>query len=562
MFVIASRLIRRVRRELRIQCVQAACVLVGWMLIGTPKADAELTAILPAGACRGSQVTVQLQGEFPEWPVTMVCQHPDIQWEPVSDAKGTVKVTVPEHVIPGGYWVRTVGSKSASRARRFWVSTVRELQEASGAPDEPAEAIDLAQPCVVNGRLSKNDEVDVVAVCLKKDQVLAVEVQAHRLLGSPMDTVLQVVDATHNVVLDQIDDAVGLDPRLEFTAPHDGTYELRLFAFPVTPDSRVGFSGGNSFVYRLLLSTAGILRAARPLAIGEPAAVETLVPVWQGQGGEGPLERVEMGDAFSRYVRVFRNGIPGVATVPVVAKAIPLDRVEDAPDARPAETPSVEGDRPLIVTGCLRPGEKSDTIRISAAAGSQLRVNIVARELDFPLDPVLTIQDDQQQQLARVDDVGQNRDVSTTVTVPESGELQLVIEDLHGRSGASFLYRATIESIVPRLTLTVADEVFAVKVGEPLSIKVAVNRLDGFTSELEITTLGLPAGTLGSSARSIPGTDSEKEVTLTIQATGAAHGPFRVIAASPSSREYIRATSASTIQGETHDSFYVVARPE
>ena len=94
------------------------------------------------------------------------------------------------------------------------------------------------------------------------------DLEANRHLGSPMDAVLQVVSPA-GFVLAQNDDAVGRDPRIIFEAPARGTYIVRLFAFPSTPDSSIRFAGGDAFIYRLTLTTGGFLEHVFPLAVSK-----------------------------------------------------------------------------------------------------------------------------------------------------------------------------------------------------------------------------------------------------------------------------------------------------
>src|SRR6185437_769509 len=56
----------------------------------------------------------------------------------------------------------------------------------------------------------------------------------------------------------------------------DGVYHVRTFAFPATPDASISFAGGESFVYRLTLTSGGLIDGAMPLALarGEPTTVE------------------------------------------------------------------------------------------------------------------------------------------------------------------------------------------------------------------------------------------------------------------------------------------------
>ena len=53
-------------------------------------------------------------------------------------------------------------------------------------------------------------------------------------------------------VLEQNEDDQGFDPQLAFTAPADGIYVLRTWAFPMTPDRSIRLFGSPACVYRFL----------------------------------------------------------------------------------------------------------------------------------------------------------------------------------------------------------------------------------------------------------------------------------------------------------------------
>src|SRR5581483_10130568 len=101
--------------------------------------------------------------------------------------------------------------------------------------DDYRHAQPLDKSCVVNGRLEKTGDVDCFAIHLTRGQTLVASMEANRTLGSPMDAVLQVVSA-RGTVLEENNDYHELDPQLMFTAPADGTYVVRTFAFPAVPD--------------------------------------------------------------------------------------------------------------------------------------------------------------------------------------------------------------------------------------------------------------------------------------------------------------------------------------
>src|SRR5262249_1144077 len=143
---------------------------------------------------------------------------------------------------------------------------------------------------VVNGKREKPGDVDCFAVSLKKGQTLVASLEAHHTLRSPMDAILQVVSAD-GFVLDENHDFHGLDPQLAFTAPKDGTYVVRLFAFPANPDSAIRFFGSDACVYRLTLTTGPFADFAMPAADGTDvrgwnipkAGMRVAVPLAEGE---------------------------------------------------------------------------------------------------------------------------------------------------------------------------------------------------------------------------------------------------------------------------------------
>jgi hypothetical protein len=90
-----------------------------------------------------------------------------------------------------------------------------------------------------------------------------------------MDAILQVV-STNGFVLEENNDDHELDPQIVFTAKNEGTYILRIFAFPAQPDTSIRCAGGETYIYRLTLTTRGFGDHTFPLAVsrGEPATVE------------------------------------------------------------------------------------------------------------------------------------------------------------------------------------------------------------------------------------------------------------------------------------------------
>src|SRR5262249_50536920 len=154
----------------------------------------------------------------------------------------------------------------ATDLRPFIIGNLPEVIEAepNDDPNRPQSISPL--PATINGRLARGGDVDGFSVTLHQGQTLVADLEANRHSGASRDAALQVV-CDSGFVLAQNDDAVGRDPRIVFEAPTEGTYLVRVFAFPATPDSSIRFAGGSAFVYRLTLTTAGFLDHAFPLAV-------------------------------------------------------------------------------------------------------------------------------------------------------------------------------------------------------------------------------------------------------------------------------------------------------
>ena len=99
---------------------------------------------------------------------------------------------------------------------------------------------------------------DLGAILVDADKV------GHEVLRPDGPAWQPVVDAFGRQVLGpggamlaQNHDERGLDPLAVVTAPADGMYVVRLFAFPAVPDSTIGLAGGEAYIYRLTLTAEG-----------------------------------------------------------------------------------------------------------------------------------------------------------------------------------------------------------------------------------------------------------------------------------------------------------------
>jgi len=497
-------------RRWQIALVGAVLALSGALSHVAQAAGPEAKHLFPAGAARGSTVEVTAAGNFGKWPAQVWVNRPDVSVVAAAD-KGKFSIVVVPEAAPGVRWIRIYDAEGASAPLPFVVGTLAEVneQEPNDSPKKP-QALP-GSTCVVNGRLEKRGDVDTFAVSLVKGQTLVAAVTANETLGSPMDTVLQIV-SPRGSVLAQSDDERGLDPLLPFTAPADGPYLVRIFAFPATADASISFAGGEAFIYRLTVTTGGFIDGALPLSVSRGGQTEVAAYGWNLAEADKRRAIEPLADAAD--VDLFSPQWANALSLPVVAHRSVLEsESNDAPHPRPVE---------LLATFSGRIGEPhdQDAIRFHLAKGQAWQFKLESRSLGYPLDAVLELFDSSGKSLVRADDAGTNPDAEMKYTAGDDGEHTLVVSDLYDHGGPRYFYRLTIAPLDVDFALTVPQHSYALAVGKPLEVPVTIDRRENFAGEIDIQVLGLPDGVTVSPAKSVPQGDTAKTVKLVLTATG------------------------------------------
>lgn len=509
------------RRE-AVARVGAAALAVGFCgtapSFGKPPA---LTRLFPSGAGRGQTVAVDASGTFDHWPVKTWIDGRGVAIR-VETGKGKLTVVAAEDAAPGVRWVRFYDEEGATALRPFLVGVLPETSEVE-PNDEPTAAQRLAGSRItVNGRLASAGDVDGFTLALRRGQTLVADLEAKRLLGSPMDAVLQLANP-EGIVLAQNDDDAGSDPRIVFEVPSDGMYIVRLFAFPAQPDSSIRFAGGGDFVYRLTLTTGGFIDYAFPLAVG-PGGPKNVEAVGWNIPAAARLLAVPESDPGDEFAigHACLAGTARIRRVPIaaIAEADPNDL------SRPQAVAS-----PVVLSGRIDPPGDQDALRFTLHKGDKRVIRVESRALGRPLDPVLRILDAGGKVLAETDDTGRNdRDLERSFTAPADGDYRLVVRDLNGQGGPRFAYLLSVLEPRPDFTLSLASDRFDLTPGKATKIAVTVQRKDGLAEPIEIVADGLPAGVTARPATSKPGDASARAVTVELSAVvSASPGPFRIV---------------------------------
>ena len=239
---------------------------------------------------------------------------------------------------------------------------------------EPNDAIAQVQPvdvpCVLNGRIGKPGDVDCWAVRATKDQTVEFDLLAARL-GSPLDSVLVLVDATGKE-LARADD-IGpnqSDSFLRHTFKEAGTYFVRI-------EERLASRGGNAFAYRMKV-TSPTAPDFRLHLLTDAVSVN--------RGGEAKLKlRVERLGAFVEPINLEFVGLPpgiSVANAAIPANAGEFEIAFKGDPAAPIAA------KPVVVRGVAMIGgkrvEKPVTFVSPTTAGPEVDSLLVAACVPTP----------------------------------------------------------------------------------------------------------------------------------------------------------------------------------
>lgn len=488
-----------------------------------------LSGFAPSGGQAGTTVEVTASGEFPTWPLEVWTDRGGLTWKPLEEA-GHFEVSIPPAGSFGLHRVRFHDSTGATVVKRFLVGNVAEAAEIE-PNDTLADAASVeAFPQTINGRLEKAGDVDSFQVHLQAGETLVASLEANRLLGSPVDAVLELVDGGGAYLARNLD-ASGLDPRVAYTAPRDGVCVVRVYGFPSAPNSTIGLAGGADYLYRLTLTTAGFVSGCLPtVAVADVATA--LTPVgWNLPDAPAPLAITPIGE---RTTWVAFAGVAGVLEVPVVAE----NRVAVAGANASPDTPLTP---PFIVSGQFTQANDLHRYVVAASKDQKLQVRLESQKIGLEADPLLVIRDAEgASRMAKPE-----RDAAFTWTAEADGHTTFEVRDRRGRFGPGHLYRLTVEPEQPTFTASATSDAFTAKADEPVTIEIAIDRKHGFAESLEFALDLAPEGVTAEPVVSANEGDAAKKVTLTLTATSPASGVVRIIAR-PTTEEAATGDAAAT----------------
>ncbi len=463
---------------------------------------------------------LQAEGKFPTWPVEIHCDRSDVQVS-CGEKKGELKVQMSKDAPQGIAWLRLTDAKSASDLVPLLLECAEVASETE--PNErPSESQAVASNASVGGRLAKSEDVDGFEVSLKAEVPFVVSLIGNQILKSPMDAVLQICDSKGNV-LAQNDDQRGIDPQIVFMPKKDGDYLVRLFAFPQTPNSTIGFSGAKNYCYVLRLNTNGFsdhflpifdpgldnrsaiyvvdahsedVRRARQVKLQAATKVNPQIAYTSGRIGWQWLAPLSAG----------REYIANSATWRLQSDRQSMDQPPVIP--------------PAIFSGTIYGSKEEDLFTVQLEAEKSYRIAARSREFGFVLDSRIDILHlETKEVLAKGKDLSRNNyDQSLTFKAKQTGSVSLRIRDAVRSGSYRHSYSVLVEKVAPQLKLNLAAQRYAVSKGKSLEIPVGIARSNGFSESIEVSVRGLPSGVIAKPVESQGKGDSSKLVKLKLEA--------------------------------------------
>ena len=562
-------------------------VLSLWPACG--QADAPtLTRLLPAGGQRGTTVTVECTGKF-NWPVKIWA--PGVEAVALKDS-GKIQVTIPADLAADRVWIRLYDAEGASPALPFLLSNLTEFRE-----KEPNNSLSEAQPlpvgtqppppeaspeatqggdaadkttrpgsqAVAHGVLQSAGDVDGFAVYVTGGATLVADLAANARLNSPVDAALQVVTPDGFVVAEN-HDGVGIDPRLAFTPTNTGTYIVRVFGFPSKPNSSITYSGADTYVYRLTLTTGPFIATAAPVSV---AAGTMSVRVFGWNIPDGTEVPVHSKAAALREVEsVFAKQIPASSEVGFVQgrefagrariRRVPFKTVGVV---RPGAGPGAAVAPPVAVTGCLDTHNQNTRHVFQLKKGTTYSLSAESSTFELPTVPLMRIMAPDGSQAAKSSDPGTGKETHLRFSPKVDGAFEVQVFDRYRHHGPGYFYQVTIVPEQTDFELSISADTLLVTPEKPLEVDVVVTRRNssgGKLGPITIAVEGLPKGMTSAPVVSQPDGDTSKKVKLSIATDGAAFsGPIRIIGKCTEPAELQRAARTPVKLGNAFEKIWL-----
>jgi hypothetical protein len=450
-------------------------------------------------------------------------QNPDMykkkQFNPQLADTLKLRVSIDPDVQPGAYQLRLVATNGLSNHLMFHISELPEVFEAEpnneiSQTDESAPEL----PLLLNGQVLPGD-VDCFRFYAKANQDLVFQVQARSLVPYLADAVpgwfqavLTLYDAEGKEIAYVDDFRFDPDPVLICRVPKDGEYILEI------RDSI--YRGRRDFVYRIAMGELPFIDHVFPLG----GTINSEVPVHLfGVNLPERIAVVQTGEdsPATKYISTSVGSLQSNKR-PFSVDDLP-DVLEEEPNNLPFQSQAIAGG--VTVNGRIEKEDDVDCFRFEGKTGDQIRIEVLARRLDSPLDARLVLLDPEEHILVVSDDepdpesglVTHHADGVLRYELPETGTYTIRLDDLQGKGGPAYAYRLRVSKEAPDFSLRVSPASLTVSEDGSAVVTIHVLRKSGFDGVVDLALVDAPSG-INLSRDKIP--SGEDKLFLTISANG------------------------------------------
>ncbi|MDX1927571.1 MAG: PPC domain-containing protein, partial [Pirellulaceae bacterium] len=357
----------------------------------------------------------------------------------------------------------------------------------------PARALTIA------GTLQDGD-YDRYAISMNKGQRLTAEVEAIRLGGELLDTVLSVTDPNGRIIAINDDGALlHQDPHLSVTAEVDGVYIVEVH--------ETNYGGSASSQYALHVGSFPASGVAYP-AGGQAGKITTvsLLNASQHSDEVGRVQQIELLEDSAAF-QLFATDELGTSATPIPFRMSTYANVLESEPNNQLLNASGSGDTvsafsvPIALNGILQTSEDVDYFPFQATAGESLRLEVFASRIGSPVDSLLYLFNAAGRLLTQNDDNG-SHDSCIEWTAPATGVYWVGIHDKLHRGWADGVYRIELEKTKPELTaflprpdrVSQRKQTISIPQGNRVVAKIGLLREGMDDSPAQLTFADLPAG--------------------------------------------------------------------
>jgi len=348
--------------------------------------NASLNPPSPRGATQGATVRLTLTGNGVGRAGEVFFDEPGLRGTPVPAAKPDpnrleVDLSVAADARVGLHRVGVVTPLGVPGFQPFAVDADPGVNEAE-PNDDPASVKPVPLPGTLLGAIDRPGDVDHFRFDAKKGQDLVFTLTG-KALGSALNGTLAVLDDRGKTLAESAARDGPGEPVVATVAPRDGRYILRL--------TDADYGGSGNHFYRVHAGPGPFLASAFPLGAETGQAVKVRVSGSHGDRVDdvnvSAPPGVEAGALTEVPVSRLDDRRPVNRRTVVVADGPQAVETEPNDDAAAAPALAVPGG----VSGRIGRDGDVDHFRFDAKRGRRLVVEVFARRLGTPLDPVIEI---------------------------------------------------------------------------------------------------------------------------------------------------------------------------